>query len=182
MLQKIRSIFDLDSLKSELKDVEDKLQTPEVWANQKLASELGQKSRELKENIENANMWQQIIDDAQIAYEMCDEELISEAQDNLVKLEKMLDKFDFQKMLSDEYISVSELNIYIKSYLENNYFLNDVYVKGEISNFKLHQSGTLYFVIKDEKSCVNVVMFKSYAMRLKVNLKMQVSIYFVKII
>ncbi|MCI5745526.1 MAG: exodeoxyribonuclease VII large subunit [Erysipelotrichaceae bacterium] len=74
-------------------------------------------------------------------------------------------------MLSDEYISVSELNIYIKSYLENNYFLNDVYVKGEISNFKLHQSGTLYFAIKDEKSCVNVVMFKSYAMRLKVNLK-----------
>ena len=109
MLQKIRSIFDLDSLKSELKDVEDKLQTPEVWANQKLASELGQKSRELKENIENANTWQQIIDDAQIAYEMCDEELISEAQDNLVKLEKMLDKFDFQKMLSDEYDSADAI-------------------------------------------------------------------------
>ena len=48
-------------------------------------------------------------------------------------------------MLSDEYISVSDLNSYIKTYLENNYFLQDIYVKGEISNFKRHQSGTLYF-------------------------------------
>ena len=34
--------------------------------------------------------------------------------------------------------------------MENNYFLQDVYVKGEISNFKRHQSGTLYFAIKDK--------------------------------
>ena len=71
----------------------------------------------------------------------------------------------------DEYISVSELNLYIKTYLENNYFLQDVYVKGEISNFKRHQSGTLYFAIKDEKCAVNVVMFQSYANKLKVALK-----------
>ena len=71
----------------------------------------------------------------------------------------------------DEYISVSELNLYIKTYLENNYFLQDVYVKGEISNFKRHQSGTLYFAIKDEKAAVNVVMFQSYANKLKVSLK-----------
>ena len=73
-------------------------------------------------------------------------------------------------MLND-YISVSELNLYIKTYLENNYFLQDVYVKGEISNFKRHQSGTLYFVIKDEKAAINVVMFQSYANKLKVSLK-----------
>ena len=74
-------------------------------------------------------------------------------------------------MLSEEYISVSDLNSYIKTYLENNYFLQDIYIKGEISNFKRHQSGTLYFAIKDDKSAVNVVMFQSYANKVKVSLK-----------
>ena len=74
-------------------------------------------------------------------------------------------------MLSDQYISVSDLNSYIKTYLENNYFLQDIYVKGEVSNFKRHQSGTLYFAIKDESAAVNVVMFQSYARMLKVPLK-----------
>ena len=68
-----------------------------------MASELGQKSREIKETIENAEKWQQIIDDAEIAFDMGDEELISETKNSLIELEKMLDKFDFQKMLSGEY-------------------------------------------------------------------------------
>lgn len=74
-------------------------------------------------------------------------------------------------MLNDQYINVSDLNYYIKTYLENNYFLQDVYVKGEISNFKRHQSGTLYFAIKDDKAAVNVVMFASYSSKLKTSLK-----------
>ena len=74
-------------------------------------------------------------------------------------------------MLNDQYISVTDLNYYIKTYLENNYFLQDIYVKGEISNFKRHQSGTLYFAIKDDKAAVNVVMFASYASKLKTSLK-----------
>lgn len=74
-------------------------------------------------------------------------------------------------MLNDQYINVSDLNYYIKTYLENNYFLQDVYVKGEISNFKRHQSGTLYFAIKDDKAAVNVVMFASYVSKLKTSLK-----------
>ena len=74
-------------------------------------------------------------------------------------------------MLNDQYINVSDLNYYIKTYLENNYFLQDVYVKGEISNFKRHQSGTLYFAIKDDKAAVNVVMFASYASKFKTSLK-----------
>lgn len=64
---------------------------------------MGQKSRELKETIENANSWMQIIEDAKIAYEIGDEELVSESEKQLIELEKMLDKFDFQKMLSGEY-------------------------------------------------------------------------------
>lgn len=74
-------------------------------------------------------------------------------------------------MNTDEYISVSELNLYIKTYLENNYFLQDIYIKGEISNFKRHSSNTLYFAIKDEKSRVNVVMFPYYSLKMKYPLK-----------
>lgn len=86
-----------------MSELEEKLQSPDVWADQKLASELGQKSREIKETIENVDIWNQLIEDAETAYEIGDEELIKEAENRLSKLEKMLDKFDFQKMLSGEY-------------------------------------------------------------------------------
>ncbi len=79
------------------------MQTPEVWSNQKLASELGQKSREIKETLDNVQIWEQLLEDAKTAYEIGDEELITEGENGLIKLEKMLDKFDFQKMLSGEY-------------------------------------------------------------------------------
>ncbi len=68
-----------------------------------MASELGQKSREIKETIENSQEWDRLIEDAQTAYEIGDDELIQEAESGLVELERMLDKFDFQKMLSGEY-------------------------------------------------------------------------------
>jgi len=70
-----------------------------------------------------------------------------------------------------EYLNVSEINSYIKTYLENNYFLRDIYVKGEISNFKKHQSGTFYFSIKDATSQINVVMFSTYASKITTSLK-----------
>jgi len=74
-------------------------------------------------------------------------------------------------MQDNDYISVTELNLYIKSYMENNYFLQDIYVKGEISNFKRQNTGTLYFAIKDEKCAINVVMFPNYANKIIGNLK-----------
>ena len=79
------------------------LQSPEVWSDQRLASELGQRTREIKENIEKISRWEDIISDAQTAYELQDEELISEAEQYLSSLEKELDKFDVQMMLSGEY-------------------------------------------------------------------------------
>ena len=84
-------------------EIEQKLQTPEVWNNQNLASELGQKLRDAKDSLEQINQWESIISDAEIAYEMNDEDLIKEAEENLDKLEKMLDKFDVKKMLGGEY-------------------------------------------------------------------------------
>lgn len=95
--------IDFDALKSELSKLEAKLQTPEVWSNQNLASELGQKSREIKETLEMFERWQSIIDDARTAQEIGDEELIKESEAQLDQLKKELDKYDFQKMLSGEY-------------------------------------------------------------------------------
>lgn len=74
-------------------------------------------------------------------------------------------------MQKNNYLSVSELNYYIKNYLERDYFLNDIYVKGEVGNFKRHFSGTLYFSIKDEKAKINVVMFNYYASKNNFDIK-----------
>ena len=59
-------------------------------------------------------------------------------------------------------ITVEELNSYIKNKIDEDEVLNNVYVKGEISNFKLHYTGHMYFTLKDEKSLIKCVMFKSY--------------------
>lgn len=60
-------------------------------------------------------------------------------------------------------ITVEELNKYIKQKVDGDEFLNNVYVKGEISNFKLHYTGHMYFTLKDDKSLVKCIMFRSYA-------------------
>ena len=64
-------------------------------------------------------------------------------------------------------ISVSELNNYIKDKIEADEMLNNVLIKGEISNFKNHYSGHLYFTLKDEKSLIKCVMFKTYTSHLE---------------
>lgn len=66
----------------------------------------------------------------------------------------------------DMAISVSQLNSYIKEKFENDEYLENILIKGEISNFKNHYSGHLYFTLKDENSLIKCIMFKSYAQRL----------------
>lgn len=63
-------------------------------------------------------------------------------------------------------ISVTDLNLYIKDKIGNDEFLNNVLVKGEISNFKHHYTGHMYFTLKDENSLIKCIMFKSYASNL----------------
>ena len=62
--------------------------------------------------------------------------------------------------MENNYQTISELNNYIKEILDNNIYLNRVYLKGEISNFKNHTRGHLYFTLKDETSRLNAVMFQ----------------------
>ncbi len=58
-------------------------------------------------------------------------------------------------------ITVTELNKYIKEKVASDEYLNNVLVKGEISNFKLHYTGHMYFTLKDESSLIKCIMFKS---------------------
>ncbi len=62
-------------------------------------------------------------------------------------------------------VSVSELTAYIKQALDNP-FLQNVAVEGEVSNFKHHSSGHMYFTLKDERSKIKAVMFRSRNQRL----------------
>ena len=63
-------------------------------------------------------------------------------------------------------ISVSQLNNYIKEKFEKDEYLENILVKGEISNFKNHYTGHMYFTLKDENSLIKCIMFKGYAQRL----------------
>ena len=64
-------------------------------------------------------------------------------------------------------ISVTDLNKYIKDKIAGDEVLNNVLVKGEISNYKHHYTGHLYFTLKDENSLIKCIMFKGYAANLK---------------
>lgn len=63
-------------------------------------------------------------------------------------------------------VSVSELNEFIKLLIDSAPTLNDIYVKGEISNFKNHSSGHFYFSLKDKDSRIAAVMFRGSASKL----------------
>jgi exodeoxyribonuclease VII large subunit len=62
--------------------------------------------------------------------------------------------------------TVSQVNEYIKMLIEDEIQLQDMYVSAEISNFKHHSTGHMYFTLKDESSEIRAVMFRAYASRL----------------
>lgn len=63
--------------------------------------------------------------------------------------------------------TVSQVNKYLKDIISNDYILNNLHIKGEISNIKMHYSGHLYFTLKDQTSLLKCVMFKSQSSELK---------------
>ena len=74
-------------------------------------------------------------------------------------------------------ITVSDLNKYIKEKIANDEYLNHILIKGEISNFKHHYTGHMYFTLKDENSLVKCIMFKSYAQKLNFTPKDGMKVY-----
>ena len=63
-------------------------------------------------------------------------------------------------------VTVSEVNKYIKDKIALDENLSNILIKGEISNFKNHYTGHMYFTLKDDKSLIKCIMFKSYAQKL----------------
>ena len=63
--------------------------------------------------------------------------------------------------MNNDYITVGALTRYIKYKIDNDVNLQEVYIKGEISNFKKHSRGHFYFTIKDEESRISAIMFSS---------------------
>lgn len=95
--------FDIEALQKELAELENTMQTPEVWGDQKKASQLGSQIRDIKDNLEFVNKWQTVLDDTEVALDIQDEDLLTECAQNLNEMEKALDKFEIKQMLSGEY-------------------------------------------------------------------------------
>lgn len=66
-------------------------------------------------------------------------------------------------MLEPKIYSVSRVNGYIRTMLENDFVLSSIWVAGEISNFKRHSSGHMYFSLKDSDGVIRCVMFRGDA-------------------
>ena len=74
-------------------------------------------------------------------------------------------------MENKKIFTVSNVNKYIKMVFDKDPFLSYVAIKGEITNFKAHSSGHLYFTLKDEAATIKCVMFKSAAQGLNIKLQ-----------
>ncbi len=68
--------------------------------------------------------------------------------------------------MNDKYLTVTAITRYLKHKFEIDDNLKTVYLKGEISNFKAHTTGHLYFSLKDETSKINAIMFRNNAQNL----------------
>ena len=79
------------------------MQQPDVWSDKDKASKLGAQIREIKENLAFLDKWQGVLDDASVAVEIEDDDLIEESTRNLKEMETALDKFEIKQMLSGEY-------------------------------------------------------------------------------
>lgn len=70
-------------------------------------------------------------------------------------------------MNNDKYLTITAVTRYLKYKLDSDEHLKNVFLKGEISNFKAHSTGHLYFSLKDETSKINAIMFSTNAKKLK---------------
>jgi exodeoxyribonuclease VII large subunit len=69
--------------------------------------------------------------------------------------------------METKYFTITALNKAIKNMFDEKRELNNIHIKGEISNFKHHSRGHLYFTLKDENSQISAIMFASSAASLK---------------
>ncbi|MBO6047730.1 MAG: exodeoxyribonuclease VII large subunit [Erysipelotrichaceae bacterium] len=73
--------------------------------------------------------------------------------------------------MNQEYMSVYALNRYVKQIISSDIELQDVYLKGEVSNYRPHPSGHMYFTLKDDKASIRAIMFNNAAKNLNFKLE-----------
>ena len=102
MLQS-RSVFDPEKLRADLAKLEEEMQSPDVWSDKNKSSELGAKIKDLKEVLGLLESWAAVIDDANVALEIEDSELLAESENALLKMQGEIEKFEIRQMLNGEY-------------------------------------------------------------------------------
>lgn len=90
-------------MEAKLATLEKEMQSPDIWTDNHRVSKLGAEIKEIKENLSLLTKWNGIIEDAEVALEMSDSELISESYTSVQNLIKEIDKFEIRLMLSGEY-------------------------------------------------------------------------------
>ena len=85
------------------------MQNPDIWSDKDKVSKIGQEIKEKKEILENLNSWTQMLDDSEVSIELQDKELIETSYKDIKNLEKELEKFELQQMLSGEYDSADAI-------------------------------------------------------------------------
>ena len=79
------------------------MQNPDIWSDKSKVSKIGARIKEIKENLELLDAWNEKIEDAEVSLEVGDAELIKESFENLQKAEREIDSFEIRLMLSGEY-------------------------------------------------------------------------------
>lgn len=108
-MKKSRSVFDPEKIKQELTKLENQMQDPNIWTDTAKVTKIGQDIKEKKEILEKLSHWSQKIEDAQVAIELGDKDLIAISYEEIQKKEKELEKFELQQMLSGEYDSADAI-------------------------------------------------------------------------
>lgn len=108
-MKKSRSVFDPEKIKQELTKLENQMQDPNIWTDTVKVTKIGQDIKEKKEILEKLSHWSQTIEDAQVAIELGDKDLIAISYEEIQKQEKELEKFELQQMLSGEYDSADAI-------------------------------------------------------------------------
>jgi len=85
------------------------MQNPGIWSDAQKTTKLGQEIKDKKELLSKINSWQQVIDDGYAALELNDSGLISDACQNIKILDKALEKFELEQLLSGEYDSADAI-------------------------------------------------------------------------
>lgn len=108
-MKKSRSVFDPEKIKQELTKLENQMQDSNIWTDTAKVTKIGQDIKEKKEILEKLSHWSQAIEDAQVAIELGDKDLIAISYEEIQKQEKELEKFELQQMLSGEYDSADAI-------------------------------------------------------------------------